>query len=57
MTNHIRSLIRPAVTLALTLTFCAQVLLGHPIPEVFTTILSTVLGFWFASRSEGKGGS
>ncbi len=57
MTNTIRSLIRPAVTLALTVTFCALVIAGRPVPEVFTTVLSMVLGWWFSSRSEKGGGS
>jgi hypothetical protein len=43
--------IRGAVTLALTLTFCYLAIRSAIDGNVFSNVVSTVLGFWFAAKA------
>lgn len=49
--NTLRGSVRPVITLTLTFVLSFLVIAGRPLPEAFLTILSMVLGYWFAQRS------
>jgi hypothetical protein len=52
--RNISSLVRPVITLMLVIIFCGLVILGRPVPEVFSTLVISVVGYWFGERSKGK---
>lgn len=52
--RNLASAIRPGVTLLLVIVFCGLVLLGQPVPEIFSTLVISVVSYWFGERSKGK---
>jgi hypothetical protein len=47
-------LLRPVITLALTICFVWGFLEGKIHPDVMSTVTTTVLGFWFADQALTK---
>ncbi len=52
--RNLASAIRPTVTMLLVLVFCGLVILDHPVPEVFSTLVISVVSYWFGERAKGK---
>jgi uncharacterized membrane protein len=46
------TLIQGIVTLVLVITFCVQVILGHPVSSEFVGIVTLCLGFWFGQKTQ-----
>ena len=54
MIETVRALVRPVVTLALTLAVIALTFLGKVPSEIISSAMGTALGFYFADRSAAK---
>lgn len=52
--RNLASAIRPTVTLLLVLVFCGLVVMGRPVPEMFSGLVISVVSYWFGERSKGK---
>jgi len=52
--SSVSSMVRPAVTMMLVVIFCALVVIQYPVPDVFSTLVISVVSYWFGERSRGK---
>lgn len=55
--DKIRSLVRPIVTVLITLTISAMVYQSREVPEWFIAIASSLLSYWFATRGKTPPGA
>lgn len=47
---ELKGMIRPFVTIMLSMVFCYLALIGKINPDVFTSVVITVTTYWFADR-------
>lgn len=51
--KNISGMVRPTVTMLLVLVLCGLVIIGRPVPEMFSGLVISVVSYWFGERSKG----
>lgn len=52
--KNISGAVRPLVTVLLLIVLCFQVVTERPVPEMFGTLVVSVISYWFGERSKGN---